>query len=232
MSKNDTATIYTFTAAPTIDECPPTAKDFMLFVVMMRRGIRRVVAALGQQHDKAHQYRRQARIIKERANAFDAARIAALEALADDATAACKPLRDALHECGKVFANTAPIIDAGTTLAQRCEILNVNVADRADLTEADGLHQIIFAHGLEDSAARLKDDWKNGPLFQASQQVFMDFLLNTREGQKLGDSLFEPGGMFAGVPMYTQAADGTMKRQPPRLYVVPDTDSAPTGGAL
>lgn len=199
----------------------PTLKNMMLFVIFLRRGARRAIATIDRQHDKARQYRRQAQIIKQRANPFDAARIAALEALAADETAACKPLRNAINECGKLLASTAPMIDAGTTLAQRCDILNVNIADRGDLTEADGLHRIIFAHGLEDSAARRGCDYNDGPLFQASQRVFMDFLMNTREGQKLGDSLFEPGGMLAGVPMYTQANDGTMQRQPPRLYAVP-----------
>lgn len=231
MSKN-TATVHTLHPVPTPDEYQPTAKDFMLFVVMMRRGIRRAVAALDRQHDMAHQYRRQARKLRDRATPFDAARIATLESLADAATAACEPLRETLHRCGDILADAAPMIDAGLTLAQRCEILNVNMADRADLTDEDGLHRIVFAHGLEDSAARLKDDWKNGPLFQASQRVFMDFLLNTREGQKLGDSLFEPGGMFESVPTYKQAPDGTMKRQLPRLRVVPDvrTEAARNAG--
>jgi hypothetical protein len=213
--KDDTASVCQ------LSDHRPTTKDMMLFVVMVRRNIRRTVAILDSQCDKASQYRRQARVLKARASPFDAARIAALEKMADDVTAACKPLRESLKACGKLLADAAPMIDTGTALAQRCEILNVNAADRGDLTEADGLHQIVFAHGLEDSAARRDRDWNDGPLFQASQQVFMEFL-KTREGQKLGDSLFQPGGMFAGLPMYTQAADGTMKRQPPRLYVVPD----------
>lgn len=58
-------------------------------------------------------------------------------------------------------------------------------------------------------------------MFQASQQVFIDFLTNHEEGRKLGDSLFQPGGMFADVPVYKQAADGTMRRQPPSLRIVP-----------
>lgn len=230
MSKN-TATVHTLHPVPTPDEDQPTAKDFMLFVVMMRRGIRRAVAALDRHRDTSHQYRRQARKLRERATPFDAARIATLESSADAATTACKPLHDALHEYGKLLADAAPMVDAGLTLGQRCEILNVSTADRADLTEADGLHRIVFAHGLEDSASRRGLDWNDGPMFQASQRVFMDFLLNTREGQKLGDSLFEPGGMFESVPTYKQAPDGTMKRQPPRLRVVPDARTEAAGNA-
>jgi hypothetical protein len=130
-------------------------------------------------------------------------------------------LRESLKESGRLLVDAARLVDAGTTLAQRCEILNVNVAERADLTDADGLVQIVFAHGLEDSAARRKVEWNDGPLYSAMQPVFMDFLTNTKEGQELGDSLFEPGGLLATVPMYSQAADGSMKRLPPRLHVVP-----------
>lgn len=232
MTMNKTATIHNLNTKPTIDLYPPTTKDLFLFVVSIRRGIRRAVAVLDSQHDKSRQYRRQARILRERASPFDAARIAVLEAMADDATAAGKPMQESLKECGKLLADTAQMIDAGTTLAQRCDILNVNIADRGDLTEEDGLHRIVFAHGLEDSASRRGLDWNDGPLFQAAQQVFMDFLMNTKEGQDLGDSLFQPGGMFADLPMYSQADDGTMKRLPPRLYVVPDANAGADAVAL
>lgn len=187
MTKN-TATIYNL-ELERLDQGQPTIKDLFLFVIIMRRGLRKAIATIDRQHHMARQYRRQARILRERASPFDAARIAVLETMAVDAVAACKPLRESLKDGGKLLADTAQMIDAGTTLAQRCEILNVNTADRGALTEADGLHHIVFAHGLEDSASRQELDWKNGPLFQALQYVFMDFLMNTKEGQKLGDSL-------------------------------------------
>jgi hypothetical protein len=217
---NNSANVYQ------LNDHQPDIKNLFLFVACVRRGARRIVATLDRQHDKARQYRRQAQVIKQRASPFDAARIAKLESMAAAAIAACKPMQESLNECGKLFVDTGPMIDAGTTLAQRCEMLNVNEADRGDLTEADGLHQIVFAHGLEDSAACRGMDWKNGPLFQASQRVFMDFLMNTKEGQDLGDSLFQPGGMFADVPMFKEAADGSMERQPPRLYAVPAPDGS------
>ncbi|KAF3997486.1 hypothetical protein [Glaciimonas immobilis] len=211
----DTANIMT------LSDHRPTAKNLMQSVAMIRRAIRQTVAKLDSQRDKARCYRREARIIKERAGLFDTARIAALEALADDAGALCKPLRESLKDCGKLLVTLAPVINAGTTLAQRCEVLNVNIADRAGLTEADGLHEIVFIHGLEDSVLRRGQDWNDGEIFQALNYVFMDFLVNTREGKALGDSLFEAGGMFADLPTYRQSADGTMKRLPPRLSIVP-----------
>jgi hypothetical protein len=219
-TNNNSASVYQ------LNDYQPDIKNLFLFIITVRRGARRIVEVLDRQHDKARQYRRQARIIKERASPFDGARIAKLESMAAATIAACKPMQESLNECGKLLTDTSPMIDAGTTLAQRCEILNVNEADRGDLTEADGLHQIVFAHGLEDSAACRRTEWKNGPLFQASQRVFMDFLMNTKEGQALGDSLFQPGGMFADVPMFKEAADGSMERQPPRLYAVPVMDDS------
>jgi hypothetical protein len=227
--KNATATIHTLTTKP----APPTTKDLFLFIVSWRRNVRRVVEILEAYRATSHSYRRHARILRERASPFDGARIAALETAAADVTTLCKSMRESLHNCGKLLASAAPTIDAGTTLAQRCEILNVNTADRGDLTDDDGMIKIIYLHGLEDSAANRKAEDKNGPLFQASQQVFIDFLTNHAEGRKLGDSLWQPGGMFADVPMYKQAADGTMKRQPPRLHVVPATlNEAESGSVL
>lgn len=206
-------------ALPTKPELTATKEAFR-FIVTVRRSVRQAVEILDRMADKASRYRRQARLLEARGNPFDAARIKVLEGMADEIRTDCEPMRDCMKKWGRLMADSAPAIDSCTTLAQRCEVLNVNVADRADLTDDDGLIKIIYLHGLEDSAARIKDDWKNGPMYQASATVFIDFLLNTKEGQALGDSLFEPGGMFAGVPMYTKQPEGSMKRQPPKLYSV------------
>lgn len=232
MSNHQISNIHTLSVPSANSVCPPTTQDLMLYVVQVRKMVRRAVAVLESQYDNARKYRRRACILRGHAGVFDGARIAALDAAAAEVTALCKPLRESLHNCGKLLTNAAPMIDAGTTLAQRCEILNVNTADRGDLTDADGLIKIIYLHGLEDSAANRKAEDKNGPMFQASQQVFMDFLMNHKEGRKLGDCLFQPGGMFADVPMFKQAADGTMKRQPPRLHVVPDARSELASGGV
>jgi hypothetical protein len=226
MIQHDTGNVHTLNAPPTIPQYRPTAKDFLLFLIMARRDIRKTVQALSSKREEAQQCRRKARVLKQRGGPFDAARIALLERMADDISDGCKPLTENLKQSGMFLAEVAPLFDAGTTLAQRCEILGVSVVDRDVLTEADGLHQIVFAHGLEDSASSRGEDWKNGPLFQALSRVFMDFLLNSEEGKRLGDSLFETGGMFADVPMYTRAPDGTITRQPPRLRSVPATTTS------
>jgi hypothetical protein len=229
---HEATNVYPLTVPAANSEYQPTAKDLMLFIAIMRRTIRRTLVLHDQQRGIARRCRRQARKLRGYAGPFDGARIAAWEAAADDAAAGCKTMRECLKSSGHLLTKTARMVDAGLTLEQRCEILNVNKAHRGDLTDADGLIEIVYMHGLEDSAARIKDDWKNGPLFQAAQEVFMDFLTNTVEGQKLGDSLFERGGMFENVPTFKEAADGTMKRQPPRLHAVPDALGESTSGAV
>jgi hypothetical protein len=233
MRNLETSNIYHLAATTDQSQYQPTAKDLMLFIAIMRRTISRTIVLHDQQRGIVRRCRRQARKLREYAGPFDGARIAAWEAIADDAAAGCKTMRECLKSSGHLLTKTARMVDAGLTLEQRCEILNVNKAHCGDLTDADGLIEIVYMHGLEDSAARVKDDWKNGPLFQAAQEVFMDFLTNHAEGRKIGDSLFQPGGMLADVATFKEAADGTMQRQPPRLHVVPDAlNDAAFGGVL
>lgn len=101
-----------------------------------------------------------------------------------------------IRECGYALMEAAPTIDASTTLAQRCELLNINIADRGRLTEADGLAALVFKHGKEDSAASRHLYIKDGPLFHAIDRVFIDFLSTTRDGQIGGRCTFVPGGLF------------------------------------
>lgn len=218
---NKTATVRHLPAHQAPDD-QPTPQQLALLIVKMRRTIRHTVAELDQHHDAARQYRRQARIIKERNGTFDAARIAVLETLAAAEVTACKPLGADLLRAGELLADVTPMIDAGLTLAQRCDVLGVNVMDRGDLTEDDGYQRIVFAHALEDSAARRHCQWNDGPLFRAAHRVFAEFL-HRPEAKALTDGLFTAGGLFSDVPMYNRAADGTMTRQPPRLRIVPGT---------
>lgn len=105
-------------------------------------------------------------------------------------------LNNRVRTCGYSLMEAAPAIDANTTLAQRCELLNINIADRGTLTEADGLAALVFEHGKEDSAASRHLDVKDGPLFRAVYHVFFDFLRTTRDGQIGGRCTFVPGGLF------------------------------------
>lgn len=97
-----------------------------------------------------------------------------------------------LMEYGAMLMRAAPYIDHVTTLQERCEALNVNIADRGELTEKDGIIEIIFAHALEDSAEHRRSDHNfDKPLFRALAPAFIDFMRSTPEGRAATDRVFE-----------------------------------------
>lgn len=167
----------------------PTYQEIALPLIKIRFTIRRIAITLRQRHDEANQHRRKARQIKQQGDPFSASKIKKLVQAANTIRVNSEPLRAKLKECGNFLADFSNLVDSCTTLAQRCELLNVNVADRSELKEADGLADIIFAHGLEDSAEHRGKEFNEGIMFDALRLVFMDFLTETREGQRIGDSL-------------------------------------------
>jgi hypothetical protein len=188
--------------------------------VVIRRSIRQIVQALDSARAQRNQCQRQANVLRHAGSPFNASRIATLESVVNAIELTVDDLRARLKGLGQFLLDMASTFDSVTTLTQRCEILGVNVVDRGPLTEEDGLVRIFSAHGLEDSAYHRNRPWKSGPLHESTVEIFIDFMLNTVEGRKIGDSLFEPGGLFADVPLYRREPDGTMVRQPPRLRIV------------
>jgi hypothetical protein len=197
--------------------------DAMRLIVNIRRSARRVTTAIAACSSKANGYRRQARILKAQQSPFDAARIASLESTAGQISATNKVWRQTMIDMGKLLRSVSPMVDDCTTLAERCNALNINAADRSGLTEADGLCDLIFVHALEDSAERRGSEYNDGPLFNVMHSAFADFL-HTPAGERVASELFD--SMFADVPMYTRAPDGTITRQPPRLRSVPATTTS------
>lgn len=204
-----------------------TTREAFLALVVIRRSIRQIVQALDSARAQRNQCQRQANVLKHAGSPFNASRISTLESLVSAIELTVDDLRARLKGLGQFLLDMASTFDSVTTLTQRCEILGVNVADRGALTEEDGLVRIFNAHGLEDSAFHRNRPWKSGPLHESTVEIFIDFMLNTVEGRKIGDSLFEPGGLFADVPLYRRDPDGSMVRQPPRLRIV-ESDSSTT----
>lgn len=205
-----------------------TTKEAILAFVWVRRGIRQIIQELDSASAARNQYLRQASILKHAGGPFNGSRIATFESLAKAIEPTCDEHRARLKGMGEFLLDMASTFDSVTTLTQRCEILGVNVADRDALTEDDGLVRIFNAHGLEDSAYHRTRGWKSGPLHESTVEIFIDFMLNTMEGRKLGDSLFEPGGLFEDVSLYRREQEGTMVRQPPRLCIA--ESKPPCGG--
>ncbi|AXE96117.1 hypothetical protein CUJ90_28245 [Paraburkholderia terricola] len=220
-----TSTVVPLHTTGTPSGVPPTFGGIGSFIALMRRTLRRNLAALDRRADEAWRIRAEAQTLKDTgSNPFHAGRILKLEERADKLDAHRAALSASIRECGYMLADAAPQIDAITTLAERCDLLNVNVADRAWLSDADGVVSILFAHALEDSAERRHCEFNDGPLFNALRRVMMDFL-DTPGGQAASNSLFEPGGMFEWLPFYRQNPDGTVTRVPPPLREARPSDA-------
>ena len=202
---------------------PLTMQEIALPLIRLRYNIRKAVDSLNAARDEAYQYGRKARQLKGYNSPFYAGRIAELELTASAIHKEMESTRETLRAWGYLLTDISHMLDTCTTLAQRCELVNVNVADRGDLTESDSLVHIIFVHGLEDSAEHRGKDFKEGAMFEALQLVFMDFLTNTEEGKALNDSLFEDGGLFESIATYTKDNDGNLKPLPPKLSLVKPT---------
>lgn len=207
---------------PTPDELRALA---MNTVVKIRRSVRRIAQRQEWYRSTARVHECAAKMMRETGNPFDRNRIHDHESAAKDLRKNSSECRQVLKDLGRVLMDVAPMIDSVLTLAQSCDLLNINVADRAGLSDEDGIIQLIYLKGLEDSAEHRGQDLKDAPLHNAMALVFIDFLCNHTEGRKLGDSLFQPGGLFEAVPKYRQLPDGSMERMAPRLRVVGDSES-------
>lgn len=113
---------------------------------MIRTTIRRRVAAQNEMSRLAIALERKAKLLDGGAavDAFLAQSYREAAAMLREEFRALYPV--SLKEYGKLLMEIAPYIDHFTTLEERCEALNVNIADRGELTEKDGVLEIIFAH--------------------------------------------------------------------------------------
>jgi hypothetical protein len=133
-------------------------------------------------------------------------------------------VRKAEERLGRIVIDMAPRIDAETTMAQRLEILNCNLADRSKLDESDiGLVDLIGVYCVEDSAAHRGDEFNDRPLHGAVNAEIIRVMFRTPEGRAASkpifDAAFEPGGILHGVSTYYRQPDGTMKRKAPSLVL-------------
>jgi hypothetical protein len=93
------------------------------------------------------------------------------------------------RELGRELLAMAPQFDAATNFEQRLELLNVNVADRADIRPGAGLSLLIAGHYVEDSAARRGEHHQSGTLYAAVQLEIIVTLTSTPEGRAAADKV-------------------------------------------
>ncbi|ATD62525.1 MAG: hypothetical protein ACOH2S_27500 [Janthinobacterium svalbardensis] len=174
-------------------------------------------------------------VVKLKQSPFNAHRAESIRVLLREGDKQCDELGVAQRQLGEALVKMAPEFDAATTFEQRCELLGVNVVDRAQLPADSGMVHIASAYGLEDSAAGRSLPHKSGPLCGAIQAHMNHIMFTTPEGRaamdEMWEKLTEPGGLFQGLPLYDKDADGTMVRRPPNLVVVTTPPADKTGGA-
>lgn len=207
-----------------LDNCSKSVITEFLFTRICARDIHEMLENLWS----LLAYGRRA-VVKLEAKPFNAHRAEIIRSELRKMDKQCDGLHETWRGLGAALIGLAKEFDATTTFEQRCELLGVNTADRAELPVDSGMVQIAFAYGLEDSAAGRGLPHKSGPLCAAIRAHMDHVMLTTPEGRaamdKMWEKLTEPGGIFQGLPLYDQAADGTMVRRPPNLVLV---DPAPT----
>ena len=190
--------------------------------IRLRMSARRQHAYLATINRALRMVRRRHERMVEAAMPFDGARRSKLEADIAEIEGIRDEARVLYREIGALLIAVADPIDAETTLEQRLELLNCNVADRTELpSDSQGMLYLMGVYCLEDSAGHRRDQFNDRPLHGAVNTHIQHVMFATPEGRaatdKLFDRLFAPGGLFEGVPTYTRKPDGTMLRNPPKL---------------
>ena len=200
-----------------------TKREAFNFLAWMRRYARQLNTSIARDEAQVRSLKRW--IAKNQDNPFHRSRIAKLE----QAIADYRPTLDekfaARRKLGELVTQFAPMIDQVLTFPERGAALNANRADLADVPHDANLAHMIGVYGLEDSAERRRDDAEHGPLQAACHAVMIRFLCEHPEGRAVGDSLFEPGGMFEWLPWYRREKDGQLRKMPPRLRLAQDCDT-------
>lgn len=135
-----------------------------------------------------------------------------------------KELRGRKQRLGRMVIDLAPFIDAVTTMDERLDLLNCNVADRSRLPSEDtDLVHLIAVYCVEDSAAHRRDEFNSRPLHSAVNAEIHRVMFDTPKGRaassRMFDEAFAPSGPLYGVPTYRMKQDGTVQRQGPALVV-------------
>jgi hypothetical protein len=190
------------------------------FLARTRREIRQILAIMDRQQDEARQLRDDLQAMRAAESPFDRARLAYRDERLAVLTSLNQHHHKALVAHGARMNDVAPYIDQVTTAEQRCDLLNVNAADRHGLYREDGFIDLVFVHGLEDSAEHRRRDFKDGPFNRVIVELTVDFMCKTRKGRAAIDDMFKPGGLLESIPRYQQREDGSMVRMAPQLHLI------------
>lgn len=105
-------------------------------------------------------------------------------------------LRKVLAGFGRSLMLDTEGLTAGLGFERLCDLLEVNTVEREKVRK-DGdvsVSDLVFAHAVEESAARRGQEWNDTPLFNACHLAFADFLKECP--RDLLPDPFAPGAPF------------------------------------
>ncbi|WP_429497093.1 hypothetical protein ACQUFY_04555 [Robbsia andropogonis] len=131
---------------------------------------------------------------------------------------------------GRTLINIGCELDEQLTFDAMCDLLEVNQVDRKEIRDCDYTDKrdfmtIASIFGYDHSATfREKGQQsKTGTVYWAINREVLRVMFDTPEGREASDRLWKdalaPGGLFYGLPVYYQQADGSMARKSADLTV-------------
>lgn len=205
-----------------------TTRGCVAFLIDRRIMCRRFCRLLGDVGAENWRDRRQAKKYLETKNPILSRRAETLEAEVKYRDEAVKVCREQMVAWGRELFDLSSHIDEAVPQPLLLDLLNVNRADRSQVSPRDDFVTIVHIKSLEDSAMyRGAGGWKQGPLTQA-MTWFMnhEMLHNERLREKMHEHLFGKGGMFEFVPTYRKTPSGEFVRNPPKLRLACEADTA------
>lgn len=196
------------------------SESIIMAFIYLRRSIRQRHAAIDHAAAERTTLLRLARKL-DAGSAFDKARAATCRARHAALNPEFEELLDWRRQLGRELLNMAPQFDAATTLEQRLDLLNVNMADRADIDAGACLMMIMAGHCLEDSAARRGEHHQSGPLFNSVLLEIILAMSSTSEGQAATDKVM--------VDVFGARAYGLFGQKPALQLVASTTPPTTTG---
>lgn len=161
---------------------------------------RRICQIFGQRADAIRSERREIRREAGKLRAFLPFTSNRIDELQQQALEHRRPewddLRKVLGAFGRSLMLDTEGLMEGLGFDRVCDLLAVNTVEReaARKDGVNGLAELVFAHSLEDSAARRGQEWNDAPLFNACQLAFIKILRECPD--HLLPDPFAPGAPF------------------------------------
>lgn len=199
-------------------------KEIVASLAFLRIGLRKMIAKSSDLSDSITQIRRTVKRLEDENLLFNKHRIDGLENESKRLSESRRLIWNKKADIGRMIVDIGHFADEVMTLDEKCQVLNVNVADRSRLPDDADFTTILYGHRLADSAEWRGKDFSCDALGEAVMTFFQNELISNKDLAKKADNfLFGTGGMFEFLPTYRNI-NGEMVRNPPKLRLACDVD--------